>query len=324
MNHAIAALLLLGGVMFAQEPKSLKLKTRIDLPNVSGRIDHFSADLKGQRLFMAALGNHTVEVMDLRNGKRLHTIPELSEPQGVYYDASTNRLFVACAKDGTTKLFDGGTFQLLNTVAFSGDADNIRYDPRERRMIIGYGGGALGLIDASGNKMGEIRLDAHPESFQLEKAGPRVFVNVPDRKQIEVADLARKTVLSKWPVMAALRNYPMALDENHHRLLVGCRSPARMLVFDTESGKQTASVEIVGDTDDLFYDVSTSRVYVIGGQGFVDVFAQTAADHYERIDRIATAPGARTGLFVPDWQKLFVAVPRRDRQAAAVLVYENR
>jgi hypothetical protein len=239
----------------------------------------------------------------------------------VFYDESTDRLFVACAADGTTKLFDAFRFRLLDTVKFAGDADNIRHDARTHRVIVGYGDGALGLLDSNGKKIGEIPLDAHPESFQLEKAGTRVFVNVPNRKEIQVADLARKSLLFRWSVTSASQNYPMALDEKHHRLLIGCRTPARLLVIDTGSGRQTASVEIVGDTDDLFYDAARSCVYVIGGEGFVDVLSQRDADHYERAGRLATAPGARTGLFVPEWGKLFVAVPRRSEQPAQVLVY---
>lgn len=324
MNQVVLASLLLGAVLHAQPPKALTLSGKIELPNVNGRIDHFSADLNGRRLFMSALGNRTVEVLDIQSGKRLHTIPDLDEPQGVLYDPSSNHLFAACAKDGTTKVFDGATFQLLATVKFSGDADNIRYDSREHRIVVGYGDGALGLLDASGKRLGDIALDGHPESFQVEKVRSRVFVNVPDKKQIEVVDLAKKSVISKWPITSALRNYPMALDEAHHRLLIGCRAPARMLAIDTETGKQTASVEIVGDTDDLFYDSAKRRVYVIGGQGSVDVFDQKDADHYERIEHISTAAGARTGLFVADWGKLFVAVPHRGEQHAGVLIYETK
>lgn len=323
MHQGLAVLLVLGGLVYAQQPKALKLIARIDLAGVNGRIDHLSADLKGQRIFLAALGNQTLEVLDVKNGRRLHTIPNLAEPQGVYYDQSTNRLFVACAKDGTTRILDAGSFQVLETVKYSGDADNVRYDGRDRRIVVGYGDGALGLLDPAGKKLGDIPLDAHPESFQLEKMGTRTFVNVPDRKQIEVVDLAKKTVIAKWPVTAALKNYPMALDEAQHRLLVGCRAPARMLVFDTDNGRQTASLEIVGDTDDLFYDAARNRVYVIGGEGFLDVFEQKSADQYQRIEHIATAPGARTGLFVPDWGKLFIAVPHRGKQRSEVLLYET-
>ena len=221
-------------------------------------------------------------------------------------------------------MFDGGNYQFLQTTNLGGNADNIRYDARGRRVVVGFGSGALAFLDSSGNKTGEVPLDAHPESFQLEKAGTRAFVNAPDRKEIEVVDLAKDAVLAKWPVTSALKNYPMALDEAHHRLLIGCREPARMLVFDTETGKQTASIEIVADTDDLFFDARRGRVYVIGGGGSVDVLEQKDADHYTSVQHIQTAPGARTGYFSADWSKLFVAVPHRGEQAAEVLVFEAR
>jgi DNA-binding beta-propeller fold protein YncE len=321
MKTTIVLPLIFFGIAVGQESPALSLKKRIDLPNVNGRIDHLSPDLNGGRIFISALGNRTVEVLNRQAEKRTQTIPDLAEPQGVHYDPSSNRLFVACARDGTARVFDAASFRLQETAKFSGDADNIRYDASGRRIIVGYGDGALGFLDPNGKKTGEIALDAHPESFQLEKNGTRAFVNVPDRKEIEVVDLVKGVIVAKWPVTSALQNYPMALDEAHHRLLVGCRAPARMLVIDTESGKQTASIEIVGDADDVFYDAARSRVYVIGGGGFVDVFAQEDADHYDRIARVQTAQGARTGLLVPEWGELFVAVPRRGDQNAAIVVY---
>lgn len=322
MKQAVAALLISAAPLLGQTSQPLVLKARIELTGVNGRIDHLAADLKGQRLFVAALGNRTVEVLDIGAQRRIHTIPQLAEPQGLYYDPETNRLFAACAGDGTAKVFDAGTFQLLATAKLSSDADNIRYASRGKRVIVGYGDGALALLDSNGNKRAEIPLDAHPESFQLETAGMRAFVNVPDKKEIEVIDLGKNALTSRWPVTSALKNFPMALDEVRHRVLVGCRAPARMLAFDTATGHQTASVEIVGDTDDMFYDAARSRVYVIGGQGFVDVLEQKDPDHYSRIARLSTAPGARTGLFVPDWRKLAVAVPHRGSQRAEVLIYE--
>jgi DNA-binding beta-propeller fold protein YncE len=300
------------------------MRTRIALPNVEGRIDHFSPDLKGNRLFMAALGNRTIEVLDVLNGKRIHTIRNVAEPQGLYFDAAYDRLFAASRQDGTVTMFDASSYQLLHTTNLGGNADNIRYDSRGRRVLVGFGAGALAFLDSNGKKTGEVALDSHPESFQLEKTGTRAFVNVPDRKEIEVVDLANDAVIAKWSVTSALKNYPMALDEQNHRLLIGCRDPARMLVFNTETGKQTASIEIVGDTDDLFFDAVRHRVYVIGGGGSVDVFGQKDADSYAPLQRIQTAPGARTGYFAADWSKLFVAVPHRGNQAAEVLVFEAR
>jgi DNA-binding beta-propeller fold protein YncE len=324
MNTIVTMLLCLAltASVYAQEPKALTLKVRIALPGVEGRIDHLSADIAGQRLFVAALANHTVEVFDIKAGQRLKTIPNLAEPQGVLFDAASNHLFVACASDGTVKVFDGSSFQLLRTTTTSGDADNVRYDAPAKRVLVGYGGGALGLLDGDGSHVGDIPLDAHPESFQLEKGGGRAFVNVPQSKEIQVVDLRKPSSAVRWPVTEALKNYPMALDEGHHRLLAGCRSPARLLTLDTESGKVTSATAIVGDTDDLFYDAANSRVYVIGGEGFVDVLRQKDADHYERTERLPTGAGARTGLFVAEWRRLFVAVPHRGEQRAEILIFE--
>jgi DNA-binding beta-propeller fold protein YncE len=335
MKYLLATLLTVNSLAVGQESTALSLKTRIPLTNVNGRMDHFSVDVKGQRLFVSALGSHTVEVLDVKSGQRTRTLPDLAEPQGLFYDASANRLFVACSLDGATKIYDGTTFQLLKTVKFSSDADNIRYDARSNRVVVGYGGekklrgrpegdGTLGFLDSNGEKTGEIALDAHPESFQLERTGTRVFVNVPDKAEIQVADVVMGARLTRWPVTTATSNFPMALDEAHHRLFSGTRMPARLLVLDTDSGKIVASPAMVGDSDDLFYDASKSRVYVIGGAGFVDVFQQKDPDHYDRIARYPTAAGVRTGLFVPEWGKLFVAVPHRGQQGAEILVYETR
>ena len=272
-----------------QEPPALSLETHIPLQNVKGRIDHLSVDVKGERLFVAAVDNHTLEVVDLKSGQRVHTITDLAEPQGVFYDASTNRLFVACGLDGVTKVFDGTTFQIVATVKFPDDADNIRYDARGKGVIVGYAGakqlrkreegaGGLGFLDSNGKKTGDVVIDAHPESFRLEEVGTRLFVNVPDKKEIEVIDSVKRTVLARWPVTSAQNNFPMALDEAHHRLFVGCWVPPRLLVFDTETGKEVASGEIAGSTDDLFYDSRRGRVYVLASQGFLEVFQQKDPD----------------------------------------------
>ena len=315
-----------------QETEVLSLQTRIQLPGVKGRIDHFSVDVMGQRLFVAAVENHTLEVIDLKSGQHIHTITDLAEPQGVFYDRSTNHLFVACGLDGVTKVFDGTTFQVLTTVKFPDDADNIRYDPRTKGVIVGYAGakelrkretgtGGLGFLDSNGKKIGDVVVDAHPESFQLEKTGPRIFVNVPDKKEIEVIDASKRSVTARWPV-SAQDNFPMALDEADHRLLIGVWKPPQVLVFDTETGKQIASGEIAGKSDDLFYDSARRRVYVLTAEGYLEVFEQKDPDHYNRMARYPTPPRSQTGLFVPEWGKLFVAVPAQKDQSAEIRVYQ--
>lgn len=332
----LTSLVLLAGLLSVsplsgQDNQPLSLETHIPLPNVKGRIDHFGVDVKGQRLFVAAVENHTLEVIDLKARQVVHTITDLAEPQGVYYDASTNHLFVACGLDGVTNIFDGTTFQTIASVKFPDDADNIRYDPRSKGVIVGYAGakqlrkrkegtGGLGFIDLNGKKIGDIVIDAHPESFQLEKSGSRIFVNVPDKKEIEVIDGIKRSVLARWPVSEE-ENFPMGLDETNHRLFVGVWNPAQLLVFNTETGKQVAVGEIAGKTDDLFYDPPLRRVYVLTSKGFLEVFEQKDADHYNRIARYSTPPGSQTGLFVPDWKKLFVAAPAQGEHEAEVRVY---
>jgi len=323
------------GMAAAQETPALTAKDPIKLTKVEGRMDHMSVDVKGQRLFATAFDNHTLEVIDLKTNRQVHTIPDLNEPQGAYYDPATNRLFVACGGDGTVKMFDGTTFQLLQRVTLDLDADNVRYDARGKHIVVGFGGekflagkvtrpgggGALEVLDLEGKRLAEIPTDAHPESFQLEKIGTWVFVNVPDKQEVEVADLAKGTVLAHWKV-SCTTNFPMALDEAHHRLFVGCRIPAQLAVFDTETGKIVGSPAMVEHTDDLFYDASKGRVYVLG-EGFIDVFQQKDPDHYQRIQRVPTPADARTGLFVPDLGELFETIRHHGAQGAQIDVYET-
>jgi DNA-binding beta-propeller fold protein YncE len=328
-----APLLALSSLASAQDSSALSLKTRISLPNVNGRIDHLSVDVKGERLFVAAVDNHTLEVIDLKSGRQLRTIADLAEPQGVLYDASTNRLFVACALDGVTKVFDGTTFQVLAIAKFPADADNIRYDTRRKRVIVGYAGakqlrkrtqgtGGLGFLDSNGNKIGDVVIDAHPESFRLEESGDRIFVNVPDKKEIEVIDGAKLTVLARWPVTSAEGNFPMAFDEAHHRLFVATWTPSQMLVFDTETGREIAAGETAGPSDDLFYDSRRGRVYLLTSAGFLEVFQDRDHNHYDRIAHYPTPPHTQTGLFVPEWGRLFAASQRQGEQSAEIRVYE--
>ncbi len=302
---------------------TLKLIQTIPLQGVEGRIDHLSVDIKGQRLFVAALGNNTVEVLDLNQGKLIHSISNLSEPQSALFIPSLNKIYVTSAGNGTCEIFDGNSFAELAHVELSSDADNIRYDSTTESVVVGYGDGGLSYIDARGGKaMGNIKLDGHPESFQLESSGSRIFVNIPSANQIAVIDRKQQKVVSTWFMTSALANFPMALDESGHRLFVGFRLPAKLGVFDTETGKSVASFDSVADMDDIFYDAAHKLIFVIGGEGYIDIFSQQDADHYQRVTRISTAVGARTGLWVPDLNRLYVAVPHKGTQEAQIQVYE--
>ena len=315
-------LLILASRVDAQEGTMLQAVQTIPLPDVEGRIDHLAVDLQGQRLFVAALGNNTLEVLDLTAGTRLHTIKGLHEPQGVVFLPESNTLVVTNGHTGTCELFDGTTFQHRSTITLASDADNIRYDVATHTLYVGYGAGALGLIDATrAQHRGDIPLQGHPEAFQLEQAGPRIFVNVPSAHHIAVVDRAARAVITTWPLQDAAANFPMALDETHHRLFVGVRTPPLLLVLDTASGKEMARVPTVGDVDDLFYDAPHRRLYIAGGAGLLSMVAQEDADHYTPVATIPTASGARTALWVPELRRLYLAVPHRGTQGAEIRVY---
>lgn len=292
----------------------------IRLPDVKGRIDHLAVDPDGKRLFVAALGNHTLEVLDVDAGKRITTIKGLKEPQGVAFLPLVHRIVVAM-RGGSVAAFDDKKYERTGTLPKLGDADNLRYSAAAGELWLGYGEGALGLLDPSTLKLGtHISVGGHPESFRLEEKGPRVFVNVPDKREVLVVDREKGSIEMHIPLGGPTNNYPMSLDESGHRLFVGVRQPAQLLVFDTVTGKRLAKVSCVGDTDDLFYDASRDRVYVIGGEGYVDVFDAKASGNYDRLARIATRAGARTGLWSSDLDRLFVAWPSRNGKPAEIHV----
>jgi glutamine cyclotransferase len=303
------------------EEKALKFKQTIPLPGVEGRIDHFALDASGERLFVCALGNNTVEVLDLRTGERLHSITGLGAPQGIAYIPEFDRLFVANDKDGILKIYDG-KFQQISELNFKDDADNVRYDDASKKIYVGFGSGGIAVVNASdGKQIGSIKLSAHPEAFELEKTGKRIFANVPNSRHVAVIDRDKSEVVATWKTDLAFANFPMALDEANHRLFVGCRLPSKLVVLNTESGDVVAKIDISGDPDDVFYDRKRHRIYAICGAGKVDIIEQTDANHYKALTKIDTANGARTGLFVPERDTLFVAVPHRGAQQAEIRAY---
>ena len=318
----LLALTLLTSAAQAQEGAPLRPVQTIPLPHVEGRIDHMAVDLHGQRLFVAALGNNTLEVLDLQAGTHLHTITGLHEPQGVVFLPESNTIVVTNGQTGACDLFDGTAFQHRGAVTLASDADNVRYDAATHTLYVGYGAGALGLIDTTrAQHLGDIPLKGHPEAFQLEQAGPRIFVNVPSAHHVAVVDRDTRAVTTTWPLQGVEANFPMALDDTHHRLFVGVRTPPLLLVLDTESGQEVARVQSVGDADDLFYDAPHRRIYIAGGAGVLSIVAQEDGDHYTPVATIPTASGARTALFVPALGRLYLAVPHRGTQDAEIRVY---
>jgi DNA-binding beta-propeller fold protein YncE len=302
-------------------PGSLRLEREIPLTGVEGRIDHLAADVGGRRVFVAALGNGAVEVVDLAQGKRTGQITGLKEPQGVAYAASNGAVYVAGGADGTVRSFDSHTLKPLHQIKLGDDADNLRLDAAHNQLLAGYGAGAIAVLSLELSRTSTFALPAHPESFQFDADGKRLLVNLPENRSIASIDLGSQAVNPDWNHPSSSANFSMAVDRTIHRLFVPCRKPARLLVINSDTGRITAWQATVGDADDIFVNETLRIVYVIGGEGFVDVLYVRAGDAMVSRVRVPTAPGARTGLYVPEWNKLLVAAPRQGPNEARLLVF---
>jgi DNA-binding beta-propeller fold protein YncE len=318
---AVAAALVLAAASASSQ--SLVLAQTIELPGVSGRIDHLDIDLEGKRLFVAALAAGSLEVIDLHTRRVVARFAPGAEAQGVAYLPARHRIVVASGGSGRVDAYESAP-SAVASVGNLDDADNVRFDARSDRLWVGYSRALAALDPQTLAVTRRIELPGHPEAFELEPSGRRVFVNVPSAGQIVVIDQKSGTVASAWPVSGATGNFPMALDESSNRLYIATRRPPLLLAYDMTSGKRVAELSICADADDLFFDGQRRQLYAVCGQGVVDVLAQRGTDRYELAERLQTAPGARTGLFVPRLSTLFVAVPARAGAAAQIRAYTIR
>jgi len=306
----------------AARTQPLQLIQRIPVPGVAGRIDHFTAYPKRRLLIFAGLGNNSVEVVNTFEAKVVHSIKGLNEPQGVLYVPEFDKIFVANAGSGMVNVYDGKTYALRKSISLGeeSDTDNLRYDEATKRVFVGIVGG-IAMIDAATEAHVDKDLKgsgAHSESFQLEKKGTRVFVNVPDDTNVNVID--RKTgALTKWELNGAKANYPMALDEDDHRLFVVTRRPPLVMVFNTDTGKEVARVPVGGSCDDVYFDAERKRIYALGGEGFISVVQQNDPDHYALGANIPSTVGVRTGIFFGT--SLYVGVPAAGLEPAQIWNY---
>jgi DNA-binding beta-propeller fold protein YncE len=298
----------------------------IPLPGVQGRLDHFTIDAKRKRVIFSGLGNNSVQIVDVFAGRMIHQIDGLAEPQGTLYLAEWDKLFVANSANGHVDVYDGNKFTLLDTIDFGegSDPDNLRYDPVAKKIYLGYGDGAIAVIDPVTSKRlpTEYKFEGHPEGFQLETKGPRIFVNVADTKNIQVIN--RQTgKMSTWSLPSGhSANFPMVLDEANRRVFIGTRKPSRLTVLDMDSGKVVTSLPTAGDMDDMFYDVDRKRIYVAGGESYLSVVQQVDADHYKDMGKFATALGTRTGVWYAKRDRLYIAAPPSGVLGARLLVFE--
>jgi DNA-binding beta-propeller fold protein YncE len=313
----------------AQQP--LTLQQTISLPGVTGKFDHFALDLEGKRLFAAATGKHSVEVIDLTSGKVQQSITGLGKPHGLAWVASTNSLYVsdgALAQLFVYKNQPGERFELAGKLKLSDDADDMVYNETTRLLFVGTGGSdsanpaLIAVVNTTNFTLAAtIPVATHPEALEIDAQGQRVFANIAASSEVAVIDGAGKAISNHWKLTGASDNVPLAFDAEHHAIYVACRQPAILLTIDADSGKEISRFPTVGGADDLFYDAALRRVYVIGGAGEVHVYQVDAQKRLKPLGALHTAVGAKTALFVPSQSLLYVGVPSVDGHDAEIRVY---
>jgi DNA-binding beta-propeller fold protein YncE len=302
--------------------KYLQVSKIISLPNVKGRIDHLDINLKDQVVYVAALGNNTVEVVDLKSAEAIHSIRGLDEPQGVGYIPQTREIIIANGGNGDCYFYNAITFTKTASIHLSSDADDVRYDSISQKIYVGYGEGAIAVIDANAHKLtGDIKLPAHPEGFQVDKTSGSILVNLPDKNMVGVTDVVHLNLVASWKYSSPTANFPMALDVTNHQAFIGYRHPAKLVSLDTKTGKVISTNNMVSDADDLYIDNEKRRIYVSGGGGYINIFQQDSSNKLKQISGISTRKGARTSLLVPQLKLFILAEPRESGNNAQLIVY---
>jgi DNA-binding beta-propeller fold protein YncE len=310
---------------FGQQAPPLSRLHTITLPNVQGGFNHMSVDPGQQRLFAAAPTNGTIEIVDLKTGKALRSM-QGEKSAAVRFAPEFNQIYAT--RGQSVYVYDGKTLDQIAKVNLESSLDELQYDPRAKQLYVGVMAAdktAIAILSIpDGKQLGEIKVPGKPQGFIVEQKGKRIFANIPALKQIAVMDRESRTLLEPWSLAGTQGNYPIDLDEERHRLFVGCRQPARMIVLDTASGKPVANIDISGDTDDLFYDPARKRVYVSSGDGSINVIDQRDADHYQIRRRIPTVAGARTSAFSVALNEFYLGVPRRGSEPAEIRVFQGQ
>ncbi len=300
-------------------------------PDLKGHFDHFGVDLKGNRLFVTPEDYQALLVYNLHDGKMIHKIEGLARPHAVLFRADLNRIYVTDGGAGEVKIYDGSSYRLLQSVKLLADADSIGYDPATHYLYVDNGGGdvhetysMLSVVDTdAGKKLADMKIDGDTlEAMALETSSPKIYVNNKAKNQVDVVDRSKRALLASWPVTKGQTNVAMALDQDHGRLFVACRSGA-IVIFDTASGKELQALPIGKGVDDLVYDPLRKRLYA-ACDGAVYVFRQDSADNYTSLGNVPSAPRARTARLVPELSRYYVAAPPTAGHPAAILVYQVR
>ena len=316
----------------AQDKAPLKLVATIPLPGLKdGDFDHFALDMDGHRLFLTAEENDKIEVLDTSTNKLIRTVEDAKAPHAILFRNDLKKLFVVEGDASAVKIYDSESYKLLGEIKVSIDADSIAYDPVTSYLYVVNGGreahtpySLISAIDTnSAKKLRDIKIDSnHIEAIVLEKSGPRLFMNISGKNAVGVMDRDKSVLTATWPLPAGDKaNVAMAFDEANHRLFVVTRTPGKLLVLNSDTGKVVANIPAVGFVDDVAFDPKSKRIYLAGDK-FVDVFQQKDADHYSLLGRVPGGFRAKTAILVPELNRYYLAVPHHEGKDAEVRVFE--
>jgi DNA-binding beta-propeller fold protein YncE len=331
MRNILVVLVFAGALAANAEPPSpLTLRQTIPLAGVTGKFDHFAIDLESHRLFAAATGNHSVEVIDLKTGKVEQSFTGLGKPHGLAWVEATSSLYVADGALGELRVYKGTPLALAGKIKLSDDADDMVYDDVHHLLFVGHGGSdaanpaRVAVVDTERFALvASLPVATHPEALEIDPQSRRVFVNIADSNEVDVIDSTTRTINTQWKLTRAADNVPLAFDAEHQFLFVACRTPGTLIALDAANGKELASLKSADGADDLFYDAALRRLYLISGAGEVDSYQLDVAKILHPLGAVLTAPGAKTALFVPAQSLLYVGVPGAGKGAGQIRVYST-
>jgi 4-phytase/acid phosphatase len=314
----------------AQSTPPLSLNRTIPLTGVTGKFDHLAIDTADNRLFIAATGNHSVEVIDLKTDKVEESITGLGKPHGLAWVAATGSLYVADGALGELRVYKGQPLALAGKIKLSDDADDMVYDEANHLLFVGHGGSdapnpaKVAVVDTRHfSLVADLSVATHPEALDIDPQSGRVFVSIAEASEVATIDTPAKTVAAHWKLTKAADNVPMAFDRENQLLFVACRTPGTVIALDAATGKEVASQPAADGADDIFFDPALRRVYVISGAGEIDSYQVDGTKNLHPLEVVHSAAGAKTALFVPAQNLLYVGVPGVGGKSAEIRVYST-
>jgi DNA-binding beta-propeller fold protein YncE len=329
--------LFMAAPVHAQSNPPMKLVQTIPLPNVEGYFDHMAVDLKGQRLFLPGEHQRTIEVIDLRAGQVIHTITGFGgDPRKTIYLPEVDQIWVDDG-DSTLKAFSGSTYELLKNIPLSGHdldkdsrkvPDNGVYDTATHLFYLGDRAdstpnagpkGSIEIVDVkAGSFVASIDVEGkNPAGLALDSSSPKLYVVMGDTSQVVVIDREKRSVIASWPITGGPEPHAVALDAHNRRLFIGSRvkrshiyKPGKLVVMDADSGKVIDAIDTEGGVDEVEWEPNSRRIYYTGTTGFIEVFKQIDADHYQSLGKVATGAIAKTSLLVPEFSRFYSAIPK--------------